>query len=72
LTLGTTSPENGIIPTVTDNLVQQGTIKQNIVATSFQPSNATSSIMNGELTFGDTDSTKYIGNITYQYVYAAT
>jgi cathepsin E len=68
LTLNTTFPDNSsIVPTVTDNLVQQGTIKQNVVAVYFEPSNSTSDInLNGELTFGGTDPTKYIGDITYQ------
>jgi cathepsin E len=67
LTLNTTFPDNlSIIPTVTDNLVQQGTIKQNVVAVYFEPSNSTSDVnVNGELTFGGTDHTKYIGDITY-------
>ncbi|KAN0103724.1 aspartic peptidase A1 [Russula decolorans] len=67
LTLNTTFPDNSsIIPTVTDNLVRQGTIKQNVVAVYFEPSNSTSDInLNGELTFGGTDRTKYIGDITY-------
>jgi cathepsin E len=68
LTLNSTFPDNSsIIPTVTDNLVKQGTIKQNVVAVYFEPSNSTSDInLNGELTFGGTDRTKYIGDITYQ------
>ena len=68
LTLNTTFPNNSsIIPTVTDNLVEQGTIKQNLVAVYFQPSNITSDInLNGELTFGGTDLNKYTGDISYQ------
>jgi cathepsin E len=68
LTLNPTFPDNlGIIPTVTDNLVRQGTIKQNVVAVYFEPSNSTSDTnLNGELIFGGTDRTKYIGDITYQ------
>ncbi|KAF8495710.1 aspartic peptidase domain-containing protein [Russula emetica] len=67
LTLNTTFPDNSsIIPTVTDNLVQQGTIKQNVVAVSFEPANSTADInLNGELTFGGTNPANYIGNITY-------
>ena len=68
LTLNTIFPDNlSIIPTVTDNLVQQGTIKHNVVGVYFEPSNSTSDInLNGELTFGGTDRTKYIRDITYQ------
>jgi cathepsin E len=53
-----------IIPTVTDTLFAQGTIKENLVAVYFEPTNS-SSVVNGELTFGATDSTKYIGDIDY-------
>ena len=68
LTLNTTFPDNSsIIPTVTDNLVEQGTIKQNLVGVYLEPSNITSDInLNGLLTFGGTDHTKYIGDICYQ------
>jgi hypothetical protein len=68
LTLQTLFPDNSsTVPTVTDNLVSQGTIKENVIGVSFQPSNLTSPInLNGELTLGGTDPTKYIGDITYQ------
>ena len=50
-----------------DNLVSQGTIKKNVIGVFFEPSNSTSNInMNGELTFGGINSTKFIGDITYQ------
>ncbi|KAI0279623.1 aspartic peptidase domain-containing protein [Russula aff. rugulosa BPL654] len=67
LTLNTTFPDNStIIPTVTDNLVKQGTIKRNIVAFYLVPSNSTSDInVNSELTFGGTNRSNYIGDITY-------
>jgi cathepsin E len=65
LTLGTLYPDStSVIPTVTDNLYGQEKIGQNLVAVSFEPTNQDSAT-NGELTFGGTDSTKYIGNITY-------
>ncbi|KAF8495722.1 acid protease [Russula emetica] len=69
LTYGTASyPDNSAvastIPTVTDTLFAQGTIKQNLVAVSFEPTTS-GSVVNGELTFGDTDSSKYIGDINY-------
>jgi hypothetical protein len=72
LTLGTLIPENTkIIPTVTDNLFEQGTIGQKLVAMSFEP---TTSLLvgNGEMTFGGVDPTKFTGEITYVYVCAAT
>jgi hypothetical protein len=68
LTLGSLFPDNSnIVPTVTDNLVKQGTIKENVLGIYFEPSNSTSPVnVNGELTFGGVDSTKFIGDITYQ------
>ncbi len=66
LTLGSIRPDNTtVIPTVTDTLFAQGKIKQNLVAVSFEPMNSTSAVVNGELTFGDTDPTKYTGDISY-------
>lgn len=65
LSVGTLDPDkSSAIPTVTDNLFQQGKISQNLVALYFEPMNSTS-IENGEMTFGDTDSSKYTGEITY-------
>jgi cathepsin E len=65
LTYGSLYPHNdSIIPTVTDNLFSQGKIEHNLVAVSFEPSESEGSV-NGELSFGGTDSTKYIGDITY-------
>ena len=66
-TLNTHQP----IPTVTDNLFTQGTIPTNSIGISYAPTTASPDtldapgIMNGELTFGGTDSSKYTGNITY-------
>lgn len=66
LTFGTMSyPRNtSTIPTVTDSLFAQGVIPQNFVAVSLEPT-VSGSVVNGELTFGVTDPTKYIGDITY-------
>ena len=62
---GTLSPDNtSVIPTVTDNLYEQGKIEQNLVAVSFEPTTSPWAI-NGELAFGGTDSNKYTGDITY-------
>jgi cathepsin E len=63
--IGMLSPDNtSAIPTVTDNLYGQGKIEQNLVAVSFEPTTS-APVINGELTFGGTDSTKYTGDITY-------
>ncbi|KAI9450421.1 aspartic peptidase A1 [Lactarius psammicola] len=65
LTIGTLSPATDTsIPTVTDNLFSQGTIASNLVSVSFEPT-TTTSVENGELTFGDTDSTKFTGSLTF-------
>ncbi|TBU46835.1 aspartic peptidase A1 [Dichomitus squalens] len=65
LTIGTLHPNtNTTIPTVTDNLFAQGTITSDLVAVSFEPT-ASDPIQNGELTFGGTDSSKFIGDIEY-------
>jgi cathepsin E len=64
-TNGTLSPDStSTIPTVTDNLFNQGKIQQNLVAVSFEPTTP-AQVINGELTFGGTDPTKYTGEITY-------
>jgi cathepsin E len=53
-----------ITPTVTDNLFHQGKIQKHQVAVSFEPTNFFPTV-NGEMTFGGVDSTKYIGDINY-------
>jgi hypothetical protein len=54
------------VPTVTDNLYEQNKIFHNLVAVSFVPLALSSgSFRTGELTFGDTDPTKFVGNIEY-------
>ncbi|KAI9439315.1 aspartic peptidase A1 [Lactarius indigo] len=64
LTIGTLSPDtNTPIPTVTDNLFLQGTIPVDLLSVSFEPT-TTTSIKNGELTFGGTDATQFTGPIT--------
>ncbi|KAG2098734.1 aspartic peptidase domain-containing protein [Suillus discolor] len=52
------------IPTVTDSLYNQDMISQIVVSVSFEPTTSESDI-NGELTFGGTDATKYTGAIAY-------
>jgi hypothetical protein len=65
LTLNTLLAQSeSIIPTVTSNLYASGKIKHNFIAVSFQPTNQ-EPIMGGEVTFGNTDSSKYTGNIHY-------
>ncbi|KAH8099773.1 acid protease [Cristinia sonorae] len=65
LTVGTLSPDTStIIPTVTDNLFSQAVISQNQVAVSFQPTNSFPNV-NGEITFGGTDSSKFVGSINF-------
>ncbi|KAG2368814.1 family A1 protease [Suillus spraguei] len=50
--------------TVTDNLYKQGTIPQDVFSIFFEPSSSKTETK-GELTFGGTDATKYIGDIAY-------
>ncbi|EIW58441.1 aspartic proteinase precursor [Trametes versicolor FP-101664 SS1] len=65
LTVGTLSPDSNLaLATVTDNLFSQGVIPQDMVAISFQPTD-TPMIVNGELTFGGTDTSKITGTITF-------
>ncbi|KAH9841357.1 acid protease [Rhodofomes roseus] len=52
------------VPTVTDNLYAQGTIPTESIGISYVPT-TTNNAANGELTFGNVDSTKYTGDITY-------
>ncbi|OCB89084.1 acid protease [Sanghuangporus baumii] len=59
---------NQPVPTVTDNLYTQGTIPTESIGISYNPTTGTvssSNLMNGELTFGGTDSSKLTGEITY-------
>ena len=55
------------VPTVTDNAFEQGLIGAREVGISFAPV-ANPGDANGELTFGGTDPSKYIGALTYVYV----
>ncbi|KAG6329087.1 hypothetical protein ID866_10002 [Astraeus odoratus] len=52
------------IPTVTDNLYNQDTIFVEIVGISFEPTTSQSD-MNGELSFGGVDPSKFVGEISY-------
>ncbi|EPS96549.1 hypothetical protein FOMPIDRAFT_60461 [Fomitopsis schrenkii] len=57
------------VPTVTDNLYAQGTISTEVIGISYVPTAAnsatTNSALNGELSFGGVDNTKYTSDITY-------
>ncbi|KAG2069730.1 acid protease [Suillus decipiens] len=53
------------IPTVTDSLLGQGIISENIVGIFFEPYTSPPSEITGQITFGGTDPTKYNGNIEY-------
>jgi cathepsin E len=65
LTVSTLSPDSeSTIPTVTDNLFSVGTIPSNLIGISFEPATA-ESVINGELTWGDVDSAKFNGDITF-------
>lgn len=65
LTVGTLYPATtSTVPTVTDNLFNQGLIPANQVGIYFAPTTQ-QSVQNGELTYGGTDSSKYTGTISY-------
>ncbi|KAH9885224.1 acid protease [Cubamyces lactineus] len=65
LTLDTLSPDTrSTIPTITDTLFSQGVIPAHEVAVSFEPTDSPE-VVNGELTFGGTDSSKFEGTITF-------
>jgi len=63
LTSGTVS-NTDTVPTVTDNLFSQGTISQDSLGISFEPSTSTDQ-QNGTLTFGDVDTSLITGDISY-------
>jgi len=68
LPVGTLSPGTSTsIPTVTDNLSSSGAISANTIGISFQPTTS-EEVLNGELTWGGTDSSRYTGTITYMFV----
>lgn len=63
LTSGTVS-NTDTVPTVTDNLFSQGTIAQDSLGISFEPSTSTDQ-QNGTLTFGDVDTSLTTGDVTF-------
>ncbi|KAG6842467.1 hypothetical protein C0991_007597 [Blastosporella zonata] len=65
LTLGTLSPAtNTLIPTVTDNAFSKGIISSNLIGISFEPTTS-EEILNGEITWGGTDSSKFTGALSF-------
>jgi hypothetical protein len=58
LTVGTVEG-NDPVPTLTDNLSQQGTIPTESIGIFYQPTTSAGAVANGELTFGGIDSSKY-------------
>jgi len=65
LTQGTLSPATStLIPTVTDNAFSRGIITAHEIGISFVPS-ASDESLNGELTWGGTDSSKFTGSIGF-------
>ncbi|KAH9934564.1 family A1 protease [Epithele typhae] len=65
LTCGTLeSDKSACIPTVTDNAFSQGLISTHVVGISFNPTTTIGSI-NGELTFGGVDTSKFTGTLNY-------
>ncbi|KAF5380689.1 hypothetical protein D9757_007041 [Collybiopsis confluens] len=63
LTSGTVSGTSQV-PTVTDNLFQNGTISAESIAISFNPTTG-DNVANGELTFGGVDESKITGDVTF-------
>jgi cathepsin E len=65
LTQGTLSPATStLIPTVTDNAFSRGIITADEIGISFAPTTSVE-ILNGELTWGGTDSSKFTGSISF-------
>ncbi|KAK7063997.1 aspartic proteinase [Favolaschia claudopus] len=67
LTQGTLSNSAATVPTVTDNLFSQGTITNNVIGISFEPTTSEDD-NNGSIAFGGTDSSKFTGSIGYTSV----
>ncbi|KAJ7786608.1 aspartic peptidase A1 [Mycena metata] len=65
LTEGTlTKSTSTLIPTVTDNLFGQGTITNDLIGISFEPTTSEDD-NNGSIAFGGTDSSKFTGSIAF-------
>ncbi|KAH0591103.1 Polyporopepsin [Termitomyces sp. J132] len=65
LTQGTLSPaSSSLIPTVTDNAFSEGLISANQIGISFEPTDS-EEVLNGEISWGGIDTSKFTGTITY-------
>jgi hypothetical protein len=62
LTTGTVTNTTSV-PTVTDNLFSQKTISTESIGISFEPTDGNA--LNGELSFGNPDTSKFTGSITF-------
>ncbi|KAI0059567.1 family A1 protease [Artomyces pyxidatus] len=60
-TVGGSTP----VPTVTDNLFQQGTISTESIGISYVPTTTADAVANGELDFGGVDTSKTTGDVNY-------
>ncbi|KAJ4482385.1 putative aspartic protease [Lentinula aciculospora] len=63
----TSTTVNGMssIPTVTDNLYEEGLIKTECISISYSPTQSNGTMANGELIFGGVDQSKITGDVTY-------
>jgi len=64
LTKGTVSGTT-TVPTVTDNLFAQGSITNDSIGISYEPTTSTDAVSNGELTFGGVDNSKTTGDVNF-------
>ena len=64
LTAGTIMGQK-TVATVTDNLLAQHEISSNLLAISFNPIRSTSRSLDGELTFGQIDPSRFTGSVEY-------
>ncbi|KAG6876174.1 hypothetical protein C0993_005146 [Termitomyces sp. T159_Od127] len=65
LTQGTLSPDfTSLVPTVTDNAFSLGLISGNEIGISFEPTTSIEAL-NGELSWGGADTSKYTGTIAF-------
>ncbi|KAG2354842.1 aspartic peptidase domain-containing protein [Suillus spraguei] len=60
-----TDEPDDMIPTITDYLYDQGKIDEYVFGVFFQPITTEPDSLSGEVTFGGTDNTKYIGDVVY-------
>ncbi|KAG6877494.1 hypothetical protein C0993_006764 [Termitomyces sp. T159_Od127] len=72
LTQGTLSPDfTSLVPTVTDNAFSSGLISGNEIGISFEPTTSIEAL-NGEISWGGADTSKYIGTIAFAPVTTTT